>query len=432
VLLIFTACQKNDQQPQTQEIQSDKFPSALSHTKKYSSKVATDWVKFQLPLTKTTPGFGPGTTGRAFAYIGLSLYESVVAGMPSYQSYIGKVAGINIAIDKKKDYYWPASANAAMAEITRNLFSAASAQDKASIDAYETANYNSYQFEASADDLASSAAYGKAIAKAVFSWAQSDGFLTAVAPPIPARPAFWVPTAPFFAPPAGSDYLNTRSFAKDVIIKTQPGAPIAYSADPSSAFYAMADEVYQESLNLSTDDINLAKTWADIPGNFNGQAHFTNVLTQILVDENVSLETAAYAYARHGMAIYDAALSCFRTKYTYFLVRPITYIRTVMGHPSWNTIIPTPPHPEYSAAHATISGASATILESLFGENYSFTDHTHENLYGARSYSSFREYAYQSGWSRVLAGVHYKPSVLVGLAQGAKVGLTDLEVPLKK
>jgi len=323
-LLLLSACQKDDKKPDYKDPHNVSEQSALSHTKKYSSKVATDWVKFQLPLTKTTPGFGPGTTGRAFAYTGLALYESVVNGMPSYQSYISRVAGINIPFDKKKDYYWPASANAALAEITRNLYAAASASDKASIDAFEAVNLSSYQSEASADDLATSTAYGKAVAKAVFSWAQSDGFLTATAPPIPAGPAFWVPTAPFFAPPVGSDYLTTRSFAKDVIVKTQPGAPTAYSADPSSAFYAMADEVYKESLNLSTDDINLAKTWADIPGNFNGQAHFTNVLTQILVDENVNLETAAYAYAKHGMAIFDAALSCFRTKYTYFLVRPIT------------------------------------------------------------------------------------------------------------
>ena len=140
---------------------------------------------------------------------------------------------------------------------------------------------------------------------------------------------------------------------------------------------------------------------------------------------------AAIAYAKHGMAINDAAISCFRTKYTYFLVRPITYIRTVMGHPEWNTVIPTPPHPEYSAAHATISAASAVILTSTFGHNYAFVDHTHEKLYGARTYQSFEDYAYQSGWSRVLAGVHYKRSVLEGLVQGESVGLLTDKLPLR-
>jgi len=185
-ILLLSACQKEDRISELKDPHNSTEQSALSHTKKYSSKVATDWVKFQLPLTRTTPGFGPGTTGRAFAYTGLALYESVVNGMPSYQSYISRVAGINIPFDKKKDYYWPACANAALAEITRNLYAAANASDKASIDAFEAANFSSYQSEASAEDLETSAAYGKAIAKAVFSWAQSDGFLTAIAPPIPA------------------------------------------------------------------------------------------------------------------------------------------------------------------------------------------------------------------------------------------------------
>ena len=39
-------------------------------------------------------------------------------------------------------------------------------------------------------------------------------------------------------------------------------------------------------------------------------------------------------------------------------------------------VIPTPPHPEYPAAHAVISAASAAVLENIFGEHYSFTDHT--------------------------------------------------------
>jgi hypothetical protein len=103
-----------------------------------------------------------------------------------------------------------------------------------------------------------------------------------------------------------------------------------------------------------------------------------------------------------------------------------------MGKTNWNTIIPTPAHPEYSAAHAVISGASQKILESLFGKNFAFTDHTHEALYGARSYTSFEDYANQSGWSRVLAGVHYKPSVDVGLIQGRKVGELINMIPLRK
>jgi hypothetical protein len=79
-----------------------------------------------------------------------------------------------------------------------------------------------------------------------------------------------------------------------------------------------------------------------------------------------------------------------------------------------------------------IAAAAATVLSDLFGSHYTFVDHTYENTFGAKSYGSFAEMAYQSGWSRVLAGVHYKPSVMIGLAQGIKVGNLINDIPLKK
>ncbi len=428
LIMLFAACKKADV-----AIENNKNIKSESHTKKYPAKVAFDWINLQQSLSKTTPGFGPGPTGRAFSYSGLALYESVLPGMPSYQSYLSTVTGEVYATDKAKDYYWPASANAAMAEIIRSLFAATSAANKGAIDALETSNYTSYQSQAPADQIEAAAAYGKLIAKAVFDWSKSDGFLDPTPPfIIPAGPQYWIPTPPAFVPPVATNWGTFRPFYSDIANKTQPAPPTPYSSDPNSDFYKMVKEVYDVSQNLTPEEILLAKTWADIPGNYNGQGHFTNVLTQILDENNANLELAAYAYAKHGMAISDAAISCFKTKYQYLLIRPVSYIRTIMGKPTWNTVIPTPAHPEYSAAHATISGASQRVLESLFGINYSFADHTHDALYGTHTYTSFEDYANQSGWSRVLAGVHYKPSVDVGLWAGRKVGDFINSLPLKK
>jgi hypothetical protein len=90
-LLSFFACQKTDLVPDFKHHTPVNENEALSHTKKYPAKVATDWINLQQSLSKTTPGFGPGTTGRAFSYSGLALYESVLPGMPSYQSDRSKV-----------------------------------------------------------------------------------------------------------------------------------------------------------------------------------------------------------------------------------------------------------------------------------------------------------------------------------------------------
>jgi hypothetical protein len=82
----------------------------------------------------------------------------------------------------------------------------------------------------------------------------------------------------------------------------------------------------------------------------------------------------------------------------------------------------TPTHPEYSAAHAVLSAATAKALDALFGNIGSFTDHTYdyEGL-APRTFSSFPAIAEDAGNSRLYGGIHYQPSIDTGLIQGRKV-----------
>ena len=190
--------------------------------------------------------------------------------------------------------------------------------------------------------------------------------------------------------------------------------------------------MYNKSLSLTTEEINVVKTWGDIPGNYGTSTHYTNIATQLVEEKNVKLDDAAVVYAKHGIAIYEATISVFKAKYTYNLIRPISYIKNVMGHTSWTTIIGTPPHPEYPSAHATIGGASYTVLEGIFGKNQPVTDRTHENLFGARSYNNLKAYAVEAAHSRFLGGIHYSFSAEVGLSQGVQVGNLVNGIPFKK
>ncbi|MEO7046588.1 MAG: hypothetical protein ABI091_14855, partial [Ferruginibacter sp.] len=122
------------------------------------------------------------------------------------------------------------------------------------------------------------------------------------------------------------------------------------------------------------------------------------------------------------IAISDASISVFKTKYTYNTLRPISFIRNVMGHTAWNSVIPTPAHPEYTPAHAVASAASALVMDEIFGYNYSFTDHSYDATWGPRTFSSFEAYANEAAHSRFLAGIHFMPSLEAGLIQGTKIG----------
>ena len=69
--------------------------------------------------------------------------------------------------------------------------------------------------------------------------------------------------------------------------------------------------------------------------------HSIAILTQVLRAEQSKLDLAAEAYAKVGMAVADAFISCWESKYRYNLMRPITYINAQID-PNWTSPIPTP------------------------------------------------------------------------------------------
>ena len=123
-----------------------------------------------------------------------------------------------------------------------------------------------------------------------------------------------------------------------------------------------------------------------------------------------------------SIAIVDAGIGCWQTKFTYNVERPVTFIRNIMGYATWNSIFPAPNFPEWTSGHAAIAGAVAETLTGLFGENYHLTNHTYDYLGMApRTYTSFYNMAQEIGDSRVYAGIHYKASCEAGKEQGIKI-----------
>ena len=161
--------------------------------------------------------------------------------------------------------------------------------------------------------------------------------------------------------------------------------------------------------------------WRDVPG-ATSPGHWLSITQQVIRQKATRLDKAVFAYAMTGAALNDAAISCWKYKYIHNLVRPITYIREVMGYASWNTHIPTPAHPEYTSGHSVLAAATANTLQRIFGNIGSFTDHTYDYMgFAPRTYNSFVDIAKEGGQSRVWGGIHYQESVDLGMIQGKKV-----------
>ncbi|MBK8022964.1 MAG: hypothetical protein IPK19_16445 [Chloroflexi bacterium] len=101
------------------------------------AEVATQWFDLQLTLVRTTPGFSPPVASRVLAYTGIVLYESIVPGMPEYQSLAGQLNGLDPLPQPSSgsDYHWAAVANSALATLIRRLYVHTADENKAAIEA---------------------------------------------------------------------------------------------------------------------------------------------------------------------------------------------------------------------------------------------------------------------------------------------------------
>ncbi len=150
-----------------------------------------------------------------------------------------------------------------------------------------------------------------------------------------------------------------------------------------------------------------------------------------MIKEKLNLEDAATLYAKQTMAASDVISAVFHSKFHYALIRPITYIRDVMGYSTWNSLQITPQTPSYPDELAAQASASV-ILEGYFGKNYSFVDDIHKTTHGEWSYSSFNEMLENIVQARVSGGTIFRFGGEAGVQQGRLVGSAIDKLPFKK
>ena len=401
----------------------------------YSAGVVYDWVQLDLQLIQQTPGFSPPIAARALGYLGLTLYEAVVPGMPGYQSLAGQLNELSSLPWAQPDepLHWPTVANAALATMTRMMFSNASAENKARIDTLERGLPLKYpqDFDPNSvtPDISNrSETFGKLMAMAILTWARTDGGHEAWGPLRRSQPNYvppsgtgkWSATPPAFAAPLLPYWGKNRPFVLRSGADCPAPPPPPYSEEPGSAFYKDAQEVYQISNAATQEQRQYALYWADDAGKTPTPAgHWAYIANDLLKTQKANLGRAAEVLARLNMAMSDAFVAAWHTKYSQNVIRPVTYVQLVMDSNWTPPLIPTPPFPDYPSGHATQSAAAAAVLGSLFGANTSFVDNTHNDRgWGPRSFKSFKAAADEAAASRMYAGIHYRFSSEGGKPQG--------------
>ena len=411
----------------------------------YDASIPTSYFDLSLKITKETPGFSPPVAARAFGYSGLALYESVVHGMPGYRSLAGSINGLQPGTLSSpapgQAYHWDLVANNALATFMTKIYANASNGNLQALENLRGQYNMKYIGDVTQETYDRSVNYGNTIANQIFAYAVSDGqefaymnnFPTSYVPPT--GPGAWVPTPPSFSPALQPYWGQVRPFLSSNITATQPAPPVAYSTSPTSTFYAQALEVYTVSTTITPEQELIARYWSDDPQTTaTPPGHSISVASQIIKKENASLAKAAEAFAKVGMSVHDAFISCWKCKFDMSLVRPITYIKDYID-PAYNCLLTTPPFPEYTSGHSVQSGAAAQVLSDMFGYNYHFIDNTHASrtdIDGSpRAFNSFFEMADEAAISRLYGGIHYRDAIERGVVQGKKVGLNISALPFK-
>lgn len=423
IIASMVTCKKQDV-PAPVRIEKKAVVQELSATTGEAA-VPASWYQLELKLIRETSGFTPPVAARAIAYTGIALHEAVATGY----SLSGQLDGLrNVpAPERWKRYNWAIAANSAMAQIIRSLFPNASAANLQLITQLESDNQQLYADTCHPDVVNRSITFGRQIATAIYAWSAADGgkdgylnnFPADYVPPV--GPGLWAPTPPAFQRAMLPYWGNNRAIVKPAVPDVPNIPPPAFSTATSSAFHQAALTVYLKGTTQTPEENLIARYWADGAGTFTPPGHLIAIAVQLATEKHLSLGSSAKLFAQVGISLNDAAILCWKYKYRYNVLRPVTYIRTYIDS-SWTPTIGTPPFPAYTSGHATFSAAAGAILNARFGSSFSFTDQQKvAEGFAPRSFSNFQSMIDEAGISRVYGGIHYEFDSETGKQTGVDI-----------
>ena len=151
--------------------------------------------------------------------------------------------------------------------------------------------------------------------------------------------------------------------------------------------------------HLTSAQLAIAQKWNDGAGTYSPPGHWNDVALEYVCDAKMSEVRAARVFALLNMAMHDAGVGCWESKYHYFNPRPSQM------DPSIKTQIGLPNFPSYTSGHSTFSASAASILSYLFPS-------------GAERFAAMRD---EASMSRLYGGIHYRSDLEQGKAHGARI-----------
>jgi hypothetical protein len=280
-----------------------------------------------------------------------------------------------------------------------------------------------------------------------------DGRMTPIGttssfPTLTPGPGVWRLTPPF-AGPQTPWVANVRPFILQSAAQFLPDPPPSLSSNEwVEAFNQIKKYGAATGSARTQEQTNIALFWT---ANVIRQENMT--VREIAAARSLDLLQTARLAAMVNVLGADAQISVMYAKYHYLFWRPVTAIdpsavttdgygpvpgfddgnQATVEQPGWRPLVTTPNHPEYPAAHGSISSATAEVYKTFLGTNQINLDvhgfdpaGTPGNLNAVREFDMPNDLRNEVIYARLWAGLHYHFSGVAGVVLGRKVAKYDL------
>jgi hypothetical protein len=283
---------------------------------------------------------------------------------------------------------------------------------------------------------------------------EGDGLVTPIGstssfPTLAPGPGVWRLTPAGYLAPQTPWVASVRPFVLQSATQFLPPPPPSLG---SSQWVAAFNEIKADgsSTNANTAERATAMFWTA-----NVIRQYNELARDVATAKSLGLVDTARLIAMVNTVGADAQISVMYAKYHYLFWRPVTAIDPSSVKPTgdgfgptpgfddgnaltveqagWRPLITTPNHPEYPAAHGSITSAEAAVFSQFLGTGAINVDiHGFDpaglagNLNAVRHFATAADLTTEIVNARVWAGVHYRFSAEAGVTLGANVAQYDL------
>ena len=372
--------------------------------------VVTDW---NLTTLQAAAGLNPQRQHRVAAMVHAAVHDAVNSVKPRYKAYAVRMSPSGDASIEA------AAVQAAYGVLIRLLPGQAAALDAARSASLSTIPDGPVKEEG--------LAVGDAVAAQTVALRSSDGSDVDGTYTFGSGPGEYQRTPPTFGNPAVPAWGFVKPFVLNRGDQFRPEGPPSLNSDEWAADF---NEVKRLG-SVDSPERTAEQTEIALCGAEPALPTWNRVARSVSAQKQTGLVENARLFALLNLAMVDATIACWDSKYTYRFWRPVTAIPLAdtdgnddtEADPAWTPLRPTPLHPEYPSAHSCVSNAAAKVMTSFFDNHTAFSTATSTCPAGVvRHYDSFQALAEEIGDSRIYIGFHFRSSIRDGAHLGRHVG----------